>query len=135
VDLLLCQRPGQRQRLAVFERVAQRKHAEEEQLQQLQPQPAPPPAWPLRDDTSDAAAARAGLNEAAQADRGAVRCVWHRLREADLPHEQYTVAYRLLHGCLYVGALLDANGGLEQRSEAVTGWHRPAPDLLRVAHS
>ena len=36
----------------------------------------------------------------------AERLLWVELRRADLPREQYVLVYRILHGCLYVGAFL-----------------------------
>ena len=91
VGLLPCQRPGKRPRLGVWERVVG--------AQQLPPEPAcarPQPVPP--DDVRDAAAP--GPPGSAE------RALWRELRQAELPREQYGTVYRVLHGSLYVGALL-----------------------------
>jgi hypothetical protein len=56
------------------------------------PQPVPP------DDVRDAVAPRP--------HDSAERRLWRELRQAELPREQYGTVYRILHGSLYVGALL-----------------------------
>lgn len=91
VGLLPCQRPGKRPRLGVWERVVG--------AQQLPPEPAcarPQPVPP--DDVRDAAAP----GSPGSAERG----LWRELKQAELPREQYGTVYRILHGSLYVGALL-----------------------------
>lgn len=90
VGLLPCQRPGKRARLCVWERVV------EAQQQPAAARPRPPPEPP--DDVRDAAA-QGPLGSAA-------RALWQGLHSADLPREQYGTLYRLLHGSLYVGAML-----------------------------
>ncbi len=105
VDLLPCQRPGQRQRLGVYERVQRRQ--QQEQLAPAPPAaPAPQPRWPLQDDAVDAAAVQTAQSAAEEEERKVLRAVWRRLRQADLPREEYALAVRLLHGSLYVGAFL-----------------------------
>ena len=91
VGLLPCQRPGKRPRLGVWDRVVG--------AQQLPPEPAcarPQPVPP--DDVRDAVAPRP--------PDSAERRLWRELRQAELPREQYGTVYRILHGSLYVGALL-----------------------------
>ncbi len=91
VGLLPCQAPGRRARVGVWQRVCAR-HA-------LEPDPPPTAALAVPpDDTGDAAAP--GSTDSAE------RCLWVELRRADLPREQYVLLYRILHGCLYVGAFL-----------------------------
>jgi hypothetical protein len=105
VDLLPCQRPGKRSRLSVHARLAAR------QQQQLAP-PVEQPAgagqrqqqaspYPLQDDVRDA-----GAPAPRTAEHAAQRAFWKRLRAADLPRDQYGLAYRIAHGSLYVGAFL-----------------------------
>jgi hypothetical protein len=110
VELLPCQRPGQRTRLSVHARLAARQQQQQAppdeqpagpaagQQQQEQPQG---PSYPLQDDVLDAAAPTPH-----GAVRPAQRAFWERLRAADLPRDQYGLAYRIAHGSLYVGAFL-----------------------------
>ena len=51
-------------------------------------------------DVQDACAKPEGFDEATAS---AVRAAWSRLREADLPREQFGTAYRVLHASLFVG--------------------------------
>jgi exonuclease III len=90
VGLLPCQRPGKRARLGVWDRMV------EAEQQPAQVRVRPPPELP--DDVRDAAAP--GPPGSAE------RALWQGLRGADLPRDQYGTVYRLLHGSLYVGALL-----------------------------
>lgn len=91
VGLLPCQRPGKRPRLSVWERVVGGQQRPPEPAG-ARPQPAPP------DDVRDAAVP----GPTGSAERG----LWRALRQAELPREQYCTVYRILHGSLYVGALL-----------------------------
>jgi hypothetical protein len=99
VEVLPCQRPGKRQRLGVYERLAQREAA---------PPPALPPSaaqravCPALDDLENQAPAAAGR----RAGDGAQRAVWQRLKDADLPRDAHATAFRVLHGCLYVAGFL-----------------------------
>lgn len=107
VDLLPCQRPGKRTRLSVHARLAAR---QQQQAAPVAEQAAghgagqPPqqgPSYPLQDDVLDAAA-----TTPRDAERQAQRAFWERLRRADLPRDQYGLAYRIAHGSLYVGGFL-----------------------------
>lgn len=113
VELLPCQQPGKRRRLGVYERLEQREELAAERRLQGGPGVQPPgraaaagPAQSLpQDDTVDAAAP----GEASQEERDegrAARAAWARLRRAGLPREQHGLAYRVLHGSLYVNAFL-----------------------------
>jgi hypothetical protein len=101
VQLLPCQNPGKRQRLGVHERLAARAVVPEAVLQAR-----PLGGGPGPDDVTDAAAPTLPACEAEQAQRAAVRAAWQRLKTADLPREQYSTAFRLAHGALYVGGFL-----------------------------
>ncbi len=113
VALLPCQQPGKRQRLGVHERLQHRAEQEAERRQQGEAlgglaAPAAPAAAPRglpQDDTVDAAAPVAATPEVRAEDR-AVRAAWSRLRQAGLPREQYGLAYRIMHGSLYVNSFL-----------------------------
>lgn len=120
VELLPCQQPGKRPRLAVHERLLRRVQEEEERRQHGEVQrqhegaqggPAAPaaaaaaPRGLLQDDTVDAAAPVAATEEE-RAENRAVRAAWSRLRRAGLPREQYGLVYRIMHGSLYVNAFL-----------------------------
>ena len=97
VALLPCQLPGKRQRLGVYERCLARQAA-------APPGPTTPsraPECPAPDDTVDLAA----TGDRSPTDK-AQHAAWRRLLTADLPRDQRAVAYRLLHGALYVGAFL-----------------------------
>lgn len=104
VELLPCQQPGLRRRLCVHERLAVRR--EQEQAPPVPGPAPPPPPYPLQDDVLDAAKVPPPASPAEEAERQAVRAVWHTLRAADLPREHYALAVRLLHGSLYVGGFL-----------------------------
>ena len=102
VELLPCQQPGKRQRLGLHERMAARAA--------LAAAPGPSlhdtePAWGM-DDVRDVAAASTPMSSDELVEWVAVRGAWRRLKEADLPREQYGTAYRLAHGSLYVGGFL-----------------------------
>lgn len=108
VSLLDCQRPGKRTRLGVHARLALR---EEQRLEPAeQPQHARRQAQrrhaPLPDDTTDALALAAPPDGPTAADSQAQQAHWRRLLDADLPRDQYGLAYRLAHGSLYVAAFL-----------------------------
>ncbi len=107
VELLPCQQPGKRPRLGVHERLAQRAaEAAAPPAAAAAAAAAPPqPRVPQQDDELDAAAPPA--DPAVDADAlAAQRRVWQQLRTADLPREWYGLAYRVLHGCLYVGGFM-----------------------------
>ena len=87
----------------MYQRVAERL---ERERQEPAPAPAPAPPWPLQDDAVDGAAVPPAETEEHTRERQAVRAVWRRLREADLPREQYATALRILHGSIYVRAFL-----------------------------
>ena len=118
VEVHPCQRLGQRQpRAGVWTRVAARKAAGEAgaggggAAARLRRRAAPSLQ---ADDTKDAAAKTEPASEAERTTHAAVRGVWARLRAADLPREQYSTAYRILHGKLYVGGFLCHIGALEE---------------------
>ena len=109
IELPPCMRPGKRSRLSVHERLALR-----HEQQQVPPAEAQPPgvgvgqqgphALPA-DDTVDTAAPTPVAEGDPSADiHKAQRAFWKRLRQADLPRDQYGLAYRIAHGALYVGA-------------------------------
>ena len=108
IDLPPCMRPGKRSRLSVHERIALRHEQQQVPPAEAQPPGAGQPQGPhalLLDDSVDAAA-RAPLPDDAPlaVTHKAQRAFWKRLRTADLPRDQYGLAYRLAHAALYVGA-------------------------------
>lgn len=112
VEVLPCQQPGKRPRLSVHQRVERRQEEEAERRQQgmrLGAPPAPAAAAalhvPLQDDTVDATAPP-GAPEQEEAEWRAARAAWVRIRRAGLPREQHGLAYRILHGSLYVNSFL-----------------------------
>ena len=70
---------------------------------------APPPAVLSREDVRDALDSTGQVSAELSAE---VRAVWRRLKVADLPREQLSTVYRILHGALHVGGFMCYAGGL-----------------------
>lgn len=95
---------GKRPREGVFERVAKRRAAAAAVVVE-----GPAPGAAAADsDEMDVAAPDPDAPAAVVALRAEVRGAWEYLRKADLPREQYSTAYRIMHGALHVGAKLCA---------------------------
>lgn len=139
--MLPCQQPGKRPRLSVHQRVERRQGEDAERRQQgmlLGAPSAPAPAShhaPLQDDTVDAVVP-ADAPEQEEAEWRAARTAWVRLRQAGLPREQHGLAFRILHGSLYVNSFLCHIGLLPAHAAYCECYEcQPAGVLESLSHA